>query len=114
HRRFRHAGITRINRAVNLVTGLEFKDSDIQKCEDCTIANHKRRPFDAEQDVEEDPLERVYVDIFGPTRVSSIGGNLYAMVVIDGGTSKKTSYFLSNRTAETTLQYLNDFKTKAE
>ncbi|KAJ3978547.1 hypothetical protein F5890DRAFT_1422524, partial [Lentinula detonsa] len=77
HRRFGHAGFTRINKATNLVNGLRIKPGDTKKCEDCTIANHKQRPFNAEKNVENNPLERVYIDIFGPTRVESVRGNYY-------------------------------------
>ncbi|KAJ3995091.1 hypothetical protein F5050DRAFT_1554689, partial [Lentinula boryana] len=114
HRRFGHAGLTRINKATVLVNGLGIKPGDLKKCEDCTLANHKRHPFDAESNVENEPLERVYIDIFGPTRVTSVGGNSYAMVLVDGGTAKKFSYFLNNRTANTTLQCLDNFKIESE
>ncbi|KAJ3711225.1 hypothetical protein C8R42DRAFT_541211, partial [Lentinula raphanica] len=103
-----------IAKASNLVDGLEMTDGEVLKCEDCTLANQKRRPFDGEGGKEVDPLERVYLDIFGPSRVPSVGGNRYAMVVVDGATAKKSSYFTPNRTAEVTLENLDDFKTKAE
>ncbi|KAJ3964217.1 hypothetical protein EV361DRAFT_756628, partial [Lentinula raphanica] len=59
-------------------------------------------------------LERVYIDIFGPARVTLVGGNRYAMVFVDGGSAKKIPYFIPNRTAETTLECLDDFKITAE
>ncbi|KAJ3991592.1 hypothetical protein F5050DRAFT_1557913, partial [Lentinula boryana] len=96
------------------VDGMEVTKDNPLRCEDCILANQKRRPFDGNPGGETNPLERVYVDIFGPTRVPSVGGSTYAMVIVDGGTARKTSYFSSNRTADTTIGHLNDFRIKAE
>ncbi|KAJ3768028.1 hypothetical protein FB446DRAFT_707332 [Lentinula raphanica] len=114
HCRFGHTGVSRIGKAIDLLDGLDIRLGDILKCEDCTVANHKKCPFDGGSDVKKEPLERVYLDIFGLSQIASVGGNFYAMVLVDGGISKKFSYFTPNRTAETTLSNLNEFTNTAE
>ncbi|KAJ3836613.1 hypothetical protein F5878DRAFT_662834 [Lentinula raphanica] len=75
--------LTHIGQAVELLDRLKIENGEKLQCEDCTIANHKRRPFDGDPDVETEPLERVCLDIFGPSHVPSVGGNYYAMVLVD-------------------------------
>ncbi|KAJ3963849.1 hypothetical protein EV361DRAFT_812981, partial [Lentinula raphanica] len=114
HRRFAHAGMNRITSAAKIVKGLTITNHEPDTCEDCILANHRRRPFDGEPGNETNPLERVYLDIFGPTRVKSVGGAAYAMILVDGATSKKTGYFLANRTADTTLEEVENFRVESE
>jgi len=104
HRRFAHFGVSRISDATKLVNGLDVvKKDSAGQCEDCIVANMKRRPFDDELIPEKVPLRRTNIDIWGPSHVASEGGALYAMKFHDSGTSHCRSFFLKDRLAITTL-----------
>ncbi|KAJ3738252.1 hypothetical protein EV361DRAFT_770298, partial [Lentinula raphanica] len=83
HRRFGHAGISRIlmMSRKGLVDGLEIvgtkESQDLPVCDSCKMGAAKRRAFDAEVTVEKRLLERVHVDLTGPMRTRAIGGYYY-------------------------------------
>ncbi|KDQ21203.1 hypothetical protein BOTBODRAFT_77188, partial [Botryobasidium botryosum FD-172 SS1] len=52
-------------------------------CEDCLLGKAARAPF-TNSPVESAPLERVYMDLWGPARVASNGGKRYACHIKDG------------------------------
>ena len=56
-------------------------------CEECIYGKQTQRPYDEVVYPETILLERVHVDIHGPTRVLSIGGAIYLMIVTDGASS---------------------------
>ena len=115
HRRFAHFGASRVKDAAKLVDGLVIvEEKSAGQCEDCILANMKRRPFDDEVTPEVTPLRRTNIDIWGPSRVASIGGALYAMKFHDSGTSHRRTFFLSNRLATTTLNSLESYKLESE
>ena len=80
HRRFAHFGTSRISDASGLVNGLNVVKKDVPgQCEDCIIGNQKRRPYDEEITPTTELLYLTNIDIWGPARVPSTGGALYAM-----------------------------------
>ncbi|KAJ3963985.1 hypothetical protein EV361DRAFT_764889, partial [Lentinula raphanica] len=71
HRRFGHAGLSRIRMMVqkNLVDGMVVTgptNEKIEECDSCHMGKAKRRPFDAVTTRESRLLERVHVDLTGP------------------------------------------------
>ncbi len=115
HRRFAHFGTLRISEATNLVNGLDVTKKDTPgQCEDCIIGNQKRRPYDEKITPTTETLHLTNIDIWGPARVASAGGALYAMKFHDSGSSRRKSFFLDNRLAETTLHAFITYRTKAE
>jgi len=64
----------------------------------------KRRPFDDELVPEKIPLKRTNIDVWGPSRIASEGGALYAMKFHDSGTSHRRTFFLKDRLADTTIE----------
>jgi hypothetical protein len=58
-----------------LVDGLKISDMTMDgKCEDCIMGRQTRRPFDGETEKDLAPLELVAFDLWGPSRVQSVGG----------------------------------------
>ena len=115
HRRFGHFGIGRIVEASKLVNGLEITSKEIiGKCEDCIIGNQKRRPYDEDIIPETEVLRLTNIDIWGPARVKSTGGASYAMKFHDSGSSRRRSFFLKDRTADTVVNSLTLYKSQSE
>ncbi|GLB45342.1 hypothetical protein LshimejAT787_2200050 [Lyophyllum shimeji] len=115
HRRFAHFGTARIVEASKLVDGLEItKEKVVGQCEDCIVGNQKRRAYDDTVSAEQDVLKLTNIDIWGPARVKSAGGALYAMKFHDNGSSHRRTFFLPNRLAETTLDALRTYKLESE
>ena len=118
HRRFGHIGDTGFQRLVSkgLVDGLDIRgpSSCSTLCLDCVYGKHARQPFTQWIEPEREPLERVYIDLWGPAQVDSIGGHRYYMSIDDGGSSWCQPYFLPDKEADTTLSALKHFKRQAE
>lgn len=101
--------------AASLVDGLEIDAGEAPgQCEDCIIGNMKRRPYDDEIQAETIVLRRTNIDIWGPARVVSVGGSVYAMKFHDNGSSHRKTFFLTNRLAETTLHALETYKLESK
>ena len=118
HRRLGHAGISTISEMSRkgMVEGLSItRDMNIPgQCEDCILGKHAARPYDEEVILEEDILEHIHIDMWGPASVRSVGGALYLMVLVDGGSAMKFGYPLSHKTEELTLQVFSEFHVAAE
>lgn len=100
----------------NLVDGLNIsKIATTGKCEDCILGRQTRRPFDGTT-IEKGmgPLDLVSFNLWGPSRVLSVGGKSYLMIIIDAGTSFKYGAYLSDKSDITTLSAFETFRTKAE
>jgi len=113
HRRLGHAGAETITGMINsgLVDGLEVTGPTELKAlyEDCIYGTHTTHPFHDSTTTETDPLERVYIDIWGPASTLSAGGSKYFMLIVDGAISYRTVYFLSSKSADAMLGAFKDF-----
>ena len=99
----------------NLVNSLNISESELHgKCEDCIIGCQTRRPFDGKTEKALDPLELVSFDLWGPSHVPSMGGKLYFMPIVDGGSSYKFGAYLSNKSDSSTIATFNNFRVEAE
>jgi hypothetical protein len=117
HRRLTHCSPLTIKEmaAKNLVDGLVISGDETHgKCEDCILGRQTRRPFDGETDKDLLPLDLVSFDLWGPSRVQSIGGKIYLMIIVDGGTSYKFGAYLSDKLDTTTLAVFEAFRTRSE
>ena len=118
HRRLGHIGDSGLQRLVSkgLVDGLNVKGpvTCSSLCLDCIYGKHARQPFAQWIEPESKPLERVYIDLWGPAQVDSIGGHHYYMSIDDGGSSWCQPFFISDKEADTTLSALKHFKRQAE
>ena len=79
------------------------------KCEDCILRKQVACVYDEDVTPEDGVLKHVHIDMWGPASVKSVGGALYLMVIVDGGSAMKFSYPLSHKTTELTLQVFMEF-----
>jgi len=118
HRRLGHAGAETITGMINsgLVDGLEVTGPTELKalCKDCIYGTHTTHPFHDSIATETDPLECVYINIWGPASTLLAGGSKYFMLIVDGTTSYRTVYFLSSKSVDATLGAFKDFHYQAE
>jgi len=117
HRRLTHCSPTTIVEMSkgNLVDGLNISSSELHgKCKDCIIGCQTRRPFDGETDKSLGPLELVSFDLWGPSRVQSVGGKVYFMPIVDGGTAYKHGAYLSDKSDSSTIAAFDVFRVEAE
>jgi len=79
HRRLGHIGDSGLQRLVSrkLVDGLEISGPVTcpTLCLDCVYGKHAQRPFTQWIKPESEPLERVYIDLWGPAQVDSHWGH---------------------------------------
>ena len=91
HRQLGHAGADSIKKLITkkLVDRLNTDGELMMKrrCEDCIFRKHSTHPFNNHGIREEEVLERVHLDIWGPARVKSAGGASYFMMIMDGFSS---------------------------
>jgi transposase InsO family protein len=117
HRRLAHCSPSTIEEMTkgNLVDGLLVSDTKLTgKCEDCILGRQTRRPFDSETEKNLHPLELVSFDLWGPSRVQSMGGRTFLMIIVDGGTSCKFGAYLSDKADTSTIEAFDAFRKKAE
>jgi transposase InsO family protein len=117
HRRLTHCSpLTILEMAKNgLVEGLTISELAITgKCEDCILGRQTRRPFDGTTEKDLSPLDLVSFDLWGPSRIQSVGGKVYLMIIMDAGTSYKHAAYLSDKSDLTTLEAFDIFRTMAE
>lgn len=83
-------------------------------CEDCLYGKATKHPFDEVLTHETEILERVHLDLFGPSRTHTRGGANYLMLCTDGRSSFRVPYFLNNKRKETGLRALHEYRMMAE
>jgi len=117
HRRFAHCSPSTITEMAksNLVNGLRVSGNDLRgKCEDCILGRQTRRPFDGVTETVLNPLELISFDLWGPSRTQSMGGKIYFMPIVDGGTSYKYAAYLSDKSDSSTIAAFDVFCVEAE
>jgi hypothetical protein len=117
HRRLTHCSPSMIQDMANnnLVDGLKVSEMTVNgKCEDCILGRQTRRPFDGVTETDLKPLDLIAFDLWGPSRVQSIGGKIYLMIVIDAGTSYKYGAYLPDKSDATTIPTFDIFRASAE
>ncbi|TFY57497.1 hypothetical protein EVJ58_g6983 [Rhodofomes roseus] len=116
HRRFGHASErTVIEMAKSgVVTGMQLVGGMPRgKCEDCIKGKHPRAPFTS-SNVEEEVLERVYIDLTGRAREPSMGGAYHGMTIHDGASSYEECELLRTKEASETLEAFKAYHARAE
>jgi hypothetical protein len=116
HRRLGHISEDKIVTAVSkgLITGIAIKPGKTPgRCEDCILGKQARRPFDLTIEVEEEVLERVYIDLMGPV-TETPAGRKYMMVFVDGSSGNTENFFLTNKEMETTIFCFDTYRKRSE
>ena len=118
HQQLGHTGISTIREMSRkeMVEGLSItRDMNIPgQYKDCILGKHAAHPYDEEVIPEKEVLERIHIDMWGPASIKSVGGALYLMVLVDGGSAMKFGYSLSHKTGDLTLQVFSEFHVATE
>ena len=87
HRRLGHASMDSISKLVrkDLVVGLPsipfVKD---KLCDACQFGKQIKTSFHSKKEISTSrPLQLLHIDLFGPSRIASLGGKYYAFVIVD-------------------------------
>jgi len=87
HRRLAHIHIDHLNKlnSKDLVSGFpKIKFKNIRTCDACQNEKHTRFSFKLKDVISsKNPLDIFHMDLFGPSRIASLGANLYALVIVD-------------------------------
>jgi len=100
----------------NLVDGLSISGELTMggRCEDCIFGKHTAHPYNDVGHCKTEVLERIHIDIWGPSQMQSAGGVSYFMLFMDGFSSYRTMAFLRTKSADVTLKVFSTYQTEAE
>ncbi|KAD4586040.1 hypothetical protein E3N88_23641 [Mikania micrantha] len=113
HRRLGHVNLKNLNRLAkgDHVIGLSSKDfSTIEKCIACAKGKQHKRPHKPNCSILS--LQLLYMDLFGPVNVMSIGKKSYCLVVMDDYSRSTWVFFLAKK--DETPEILKKFITLIE
>ena len=101
HRRLGHASMHVISKLCqnDLVVGLPKLSYDLDKvCDACVKGKHKKSSFKSKNCVSTTrSLQLLHIDLFGPTRTTSLGGKSYGFVIVDDFSKYTWVLFLSSK-----------------
>ena len=101
HRRLAHVNFDLLNKVVSkdLVVGLpKIKISKDHLCNACQMGKQTRVSFKSKNVVSTSrPLELLHMDLFGPSRTKSLGGNYYGFVIVDDYSRFTWTIFLHSK-----------------
>lgn len=101
HRKLGHASMDTISKLVkrDSVIGLpKLKFEKNKICEACQYGKQSRSSFKSINCVTTTrPLELLHMDLFGPTRTTSLGGNKYGLVIVDDFSRYTWVMFLAHK-----------------
>ena len=87
HKRFAHIHMEHMNKLIkhDLVVGLpKIKFIKDKLCDACQKGKQTKTTFKSKNVVSSSrPLQLLCMDLFGPSRTKSFGGNVYALVIVD-------------------------------
>src|ERR1044072_3767622 len=83
----------------DLVVGIpKLKNVKDKLCDACQNGKQPKSSFKPKHIVSrERPIQLLHMDLFVPSRTKSIGGNLYALVIIDDFSRYTWTLFLENK-----------------
>ena len=101
HRRLGHAHMKLISTLSkkDLVKGLpKLKFVKDQICEHCELGKQTKSSFKTKNDFSSSkPLQLLHMDLFGPSRTTSLGGKNYAFVIVDDYSRFTWTFFLAHK-----------------
>ena len=101
HRRISHIHMHHLNKLIanDLVVGLpKLKFEKDHVCEACQKGKQTKHSSKLKNMVSTSkPLELLHMDLFGPSRTMSLGGNYYALVVVDDFSRFTWTMFLESK-----------------
>jgi hypothetical protein len=76
----------------------DLKQIDLDFCEHCVYGKYKRVIFlRVGKEKKSERLELMHIDVWGPARVSSLGGSCYYVTLIDDATRKTWVYCIRQK-----------------
>jgi len=118
HRRLGHAAFEIIRKMAvkTLVNGLNITRELTmgEKCKDCIFGKYSTHSFNDSGYQETGILERIHVDIWGPSPIQSAGGAHYFMLLMDGHSSYNVVALLKSKSADVTLNIFETYHKEAE
>ena len=101
HRRLAHIHMHHLNRIASkdLVIGLpKLKFERNKLCETCQKGKQTKSSFKPINVVSTTrPLELLHMDLFGPSRTKSLGGNYYGLVIVDDYSRFTRTLFITTK-----------------
>ncbi|GBO16344.1 Retrovirus-related Pol polyprotein from transposon TNT 1-94 [Araneus ventricosus] len=100
HRRFGHINVNVLNYMSNhnIVKGIERIQGKLSNCDVCKTSKLTRTSMKTNYAITTKTLRaRVYMDIWGPAPVKSLGGNLYFLSIIDDFSRKINVYIIKRK-----------------
>ena len=101
HRRLGHCGMDLISKLArkNLVRGLPQLGIISDKfCDACKLGKQHRGSFHLKNEVSTSkPLQLLHLDLFGPTKVKSMGGMSFCFVIVDDYSRFTWVFFLAHK-----------------
>ena len=120
HRRLGHLSYHSLKKLVSLklVRGLPLDlEEKPETCKTCIKSKHVKSSFDKKIEIStKQPLQLLHMDLFGPNRVSSLGGKLYGLVIVDDYSRYTWVHFLSAKsdTVEVFESFINRIQNEFE
>ncbi|KAK2382949.1 putative mitochondrial protein [Trifolium repens] len=101
HRRMAHLNFDLLNKIASkdLVIGLpKIRFSKDHLCDACQMGKQTKASFKSKKFISTTkPLELIHMDLFGPSRTKSLGGNYYGLVIVDDYSRFCWTLFLSSK-----------------
>uniref|UniRef100_A0A3Q7XZQ9 Uncharacterized protein LOC113786557 n=1 Tax=Cicer arietinum TaxID=3827 RepID=A0A3Q7XZQ9_CICAR len=101
HKRFAHIHMDHLNKLVkhDLVVGLpKIKFIKDKLCDACQKGKQTKSSFKPKNVISTSrPLQLIHMDLFGPSRTKSLGGNSYGLVIVDDYSRFTWTLFLANK-----------------
>ena len=112
HLRLGHMSIKGLKELVKQGVLENGKIGELVVCEDCVLGKSTRASFKKSQHKTRDILEYIHSDLWGPSQVLSLGGNMFFMSVIDEFSRRVWVYIL--RTKDQVFGKFKDWKALVE
>ncbi|GBM54019.1 hypothetical protein AVEN_215393-1 [Araneus ventricosus] len=81
-----------------MVRGLEKLEGKIEMCDSSIKGKITRRPYEnSYSETTKDPLELLHIDLFGPMKITSLGGKKYILTVVDQFTRRYFVEFIQTK-----------------
>jgi len=101
HKRASHIHMHHLNKIISkeLVFGLQKLNFEKDKiCVSCQKGKQTKTSFKSKKIISTTrPLELLHIDLFGPSRTKSLGGNYYALVIVDDFSRFTWTFFLPTK-----------------
>ena len=116
HARLGHPSSSQLRKTLPMVTGLPPKLPELtQPCDDCVRGKHSRELSKDPMTRSGKPLEKVHIDVWGPSRTVAVGEKArYYLVVVDDFSRRKWTIPLKDKSGATLATAFENWLRQAE